>query len=307
MDKKILIENLSRVERTASASKISRMLLHPLKYLHAILFREAIYKRTKKSKEVKSRTFFDSKMHLLLPSSTDIYLTGGKSHDSEIRLARFLIQRLNEGDTFVDIGAHYGYFTHLSSTLVGSDGMVYSFEASPVTYKILDKNTQHKDNISSQNLAVSNEVSTLLFYEFPNLYSEYNSLDISQYKSQDWFAEHKPKELEIQSIVIENFLKENNAKPAIIKVDVEGSENKVIQGASTYLSNNSPLLVMEYLSIERDNKVHQEAEKKLRSLGYNPFSIDRAGDLQNVDSILDHLKENNLESDNIVFAKKNYE
>jgi FkbM family methyltransferase len=298
-----LIEKLDNVEKIAAASKFRRMLIHPFKYFNAIAFREVIYKRKKIEKKVLSTTFFNTKMQLLLPSSTDIYLTGGKSHDSEIRLAKFLINNLEAADSFVDVGAHYGYFTLLGSKLVGDNGNVYSFEASPSTFTILSENTQHKNNIKSFNLAVSDEVTMLKFYEFPNLYSEYNTLDINQFKHEKWFAEYKPKEINIQSIILDDFLADKDIHPKIFKIDVEGAEKRVINGLQNYLTENAPLIVMEYLSKARDNKEHQEASKKLSSLGYFPFVIDKLGNLQKLDSISKYFEDNNLESVNIVFKK----
>lgn len=304
MTKNELIEKLDRVEKIASASKFRRMLMHPFKYLNAIIFREVIYKREKVEKKVLCKTFFDTKMQLLLPSSTDIYLTGGKSHDSEIRLASFLINYLKNEDVFVDVGSHYGYFTLLGSKLVGNDGKVFSFEASPSTFKVLSRNTRNKINIKSFNLAVSDEITKLKFYEFPNLYSEYNTLDISQFKDEKWFIEYKPNEINIQSIILDDFLTDEKVYPKIFKIDVEGAENKVINGLRNYLAKNSPFIVMEYLSKERGNKEHQEAENKLNSLGYFSFVIDKSGNLIKLDSISEYLKENKLESDNIVFVKR---
>jgi len=304
MTKIKLIQKLDKVEKIASASKFKRMLMNPFKYFNAIIFREVIYKQKKVEKEVLSKTFFNTKMHLLLPSSTDIYLTGGKSHDSEIRLARFLINNLENDNSFVDVGAHYGYFTLLGSKLVGNDGKVFSFEASPTTYKVLSKNSQNKTNINIFNLAVSDEVSVLKFYEFPNLYSEYNTLDINQFKNENWFSEYKPKEVNIQSIILDDFLSNKKVYPKILKIDVEGAENKVINGLRSYLEENSPFIVMEYLSKERGNKEHQEAEYRLNSLGFSSFVIDKSGSLKKIESISKYLEENNLESDNIVFSKK---
>lgn len=223
MTKINLIRKLDRVERIASASKFKRMLVHPFKYMNAIIFREVIYKQKKVEKKVLSKTFFDTEMKLLLPSSTDIYLTGGKSHDSEIRLAKFLINKLGSEDSFVDVGAHYGYFTLLGSKLVGNNGKVYSFEASPTTYRILYENTCHKSNIRALNLAISDEVSIIQFYEFPNLYSEYNTLDVNQFEDESWFSEYKPNEVSIQSVILDDFLSDEKVKPKIFKIDVEGA------------------------------------------------------------------------------------
>ncbi len=303
MTKAELIKKLENVEKKASASKFKRMLINPFKYIIAILFREIFYKSNKIEREVTSETFFGVKMHLLLPSSTDIYITGGKSHESETRLARFMINNLESGDTFLDVGAHYGYFTLLASVLVGDKGKIYSFEASPINYRVLSKNTYERTNIHSFNLAVSDEASELKFYEFPNLYSEYNTLDVSQFSNESWFYEYKPREINVKSVILDAFLHDTKLYPKIIKIDVEGAELRVINGLRNYLSKNSPFLVMEYLSKERGNEGHKRAENILRSLGYFSFTIDKSGDLKKLDSISEYLDDKKLESDNIVFAR----
>ncbi len=298
-----LISKIKVVEKIASASKVRRMLRHPAKYIHAILFRELIYKRTKKEKEVVCSTFFDAPMHLLLPSSTDIYLTGGKSHPSEIRLAKFLIHHLHIGDTFIDVGAHYGYFSLLASKLVGDTGSVFAFEASPTTYEVLEKNKSNFENILVYHRAVSDEDTHLIFYEFPNLYSEYNTLDITQFKDEDWFAAYTPKSIKVKSIIPDAFLKAQKINPKVIKIDVEGAEYKVINGLKEFLTDNSPVIVMEYLSDERGNEAHIKAEKLLKSLGFQSFIIDDHGEPQAIASISNYLTLNSLESDNIVFMR----
>lgn len=304
MLKEEFISKIEAVERIASASKFNRMLRHPFKYLNAILFREIIYRNSKREKEVMSTTFFQTPMHLLLPSSTDIYLIGGKSHDSEIRLAKFLINQLDNGNVFIDVGAHYGYFSLLASKLVGSLGKIFAFEASPTTYQVFQKNAELTDNIFSHNLAVSDSNEYLKFYEFPNLYSEYNSLDVEQFKNEKWFSEYKPKEVNIKSIMLDDFLSDKKLNPKIIKIDVEGAELKVIKGFKKHLLEHTPLIVIEYLSDERGNTAHIEAEKLLESLGFQPHIIDRRGSLQSVKSISSFFKEKGLDSDNVVFVNE---
>ena len=303
MTKKKLLEKLQGVEKMASGSKFKRMQQDPFKYINAILFRELNYKRNKTEKEVIANTFFEEPMHLLLPSSMDIYLTGGKTHDSEIRLAKFLINNLESGETFIDVGTHYGYFSLLAAHLIGKEGQVYSFEASPSTYKVLHKNTSNRQNVNSYNLAVSDEISELTFYEFPNLYSEYNTLDVSQFKNETWYSEYAPKEVKIRSVILDDFCNEKSVQPKIVKIDVEGAEFKVINGLSTHLSKYAPLIAMEYLSDERGSQEHQKAAQKLNALGYVSFIIDGEGNLKRVETISQYLKQKNMDSDNIVFVK----
>src|SRR5690606_9607362 len=153
--KKDLLQKLEQVEVLSNASKVSRLFNNPIKYAYAITLKNALYPIFRKERLVTCNLFTGKKIKVILPASTDIYLTGGKSHNSEIRLARFLINNLNSNDTFWDIGAHYGYFSILSSELVGLEGRVLSIEASPTTFNILEKNAKKHKNIFILNNAIS--------------------------------------------------------------------------------------------------------------------------------------------------------
>ena len=302
MDHSILLERIKRVEKIAKASKIQRMLAHPFKYLFAILHRKLVYP-FKGSIQVNTITFFEEDMHLLLPASTDIYLTGGKSHESEIRLAKFMIHNLSKGDCFVDVGAHYGYFSLLASKLVGNMGQVHAFEAASTTFAMLKKNSNSKDNITNYHKAVADQKGSITFHEFPNLYSEYNSVDVKQFENNDWFSKLTPLKTTVDTIDLSSFFSRKELSPKLIKIDVEGAELKVIKGAVNYLQQHAPLIAMEYLKSERSNVVHQQAVALLRSLGYHYSIINKEGELVICDDIDTYLVERRLESDNIVFSK----
>ena len=303
MNKAELLEKLETVEKIATTSKFNRMLLNPIKYIKAVLFRILIYKRTKKSKTVKTKTFFDQQMSVLLPASTDIYLTGGKSHNSEIRLAKFIIKNLNSGDTFVDVGAHYGYFTLLAASILKEKGKVVSFEASENNYNILEKNTQNISNVEAINKAISDQKGTIEFYEFPNLYSEYNSINAEQFENEEWFQRFSPKKIMVETIPLSPFFKRNFLFPKLIKIDVEGAELKVISGLLDFLKTNTPIIIMEYLNPKRKNAEHQKAVALLARVHYKSYIIDNEGALKLCTDLDNHLESNDLESDNIVFMK----
>lgn len=242
-------------------------------------------------------------MHLLLPSSTDIYLTGGKSHESEIRLAKFLIKSLDKEDTFLDVGAHYGYFSLLAAELVGVNGAVFSFEGSPASYGVLEKNNVGVSQLETVHSVVSDVSEDVIFYVFPNLYSEYNSLDVTQYENEDWFSKYPATQVKINSIVLDEFLETQNITPKIIKIDVEGAEYKVLNGLRKHLISQEPIIVIEYLSQIRGDSEHIKADKLLNSLGYSSYIIDEKGELRKVESIPDYIKSKRIESDNVVFMK----
>lgn len=136
ISKDSMLNLLKKVERLSGTTKLGRLLMHPLKYIYAIGFRELFYKRNRVPKTGSATLFFGKKMIMALPAATDIYLTGGKSHSSEIRLAAFLIRNLAPGNNFLDIGAHYGYFTLLAAELVGGTGKVRAFEPGSAAFEI---------------------------------------------------------------------------------------------------------------------------------------------------------------------------
>lgn len=306
MIKENLINNLFTLEKLANGSKVKRLLNNPFKYVYAILLKNGIYPITHKEVQVSCRMFTGQAITILLPASTDIYLTGGKTHASEIRLARFLIHNLNSGSTFWDIGAHYGYFSLLAHKLVGKEGQVISVEAAPATFEILQKNSAEKQHMTVINNAVSDQSGTITFYELPNLYSEYNSVDVSQFEQEEWFSKIKAKKIVLDAISLDDLATQNsNHIPDIIKIDVEGAESAVIKGAVNLLNDpaKNTTLVMEYLEPKRNNESHQQAVQQLKQWGYKTYIIEQDGNLSLCEDIEQHLAEQQLESDNIVFKR----
>jgi len=305
MTNNILINSLASVERIAKKNKINRMINNPVKYIFSIMYRDFIYPFRKKEIVIKTKLFNGSPIIIALPASTDIFLTGGKSHISEIRLAKYLIKNLHSDSTFIDVGAHYGYFSLIASDIV-KDGKVYSFEPSSKSFNILKRNVSSITNVTIFNKAVSQGNTPIAFYEFDNLHSEYNSTQISQFENEDWFKAIKPNMQKIDSISLSTFCTDNSIYPDIIKIDVEGFENEVIKGAENLLtsSKKKPIVILEYLEPNRGNAAHKEVFSLLSRWGYSSNIISDSGDLIPENDIDGYLLKHSLESDNIVFIDR---
>lgn len=295
---------LQQVQKLAEGGKLSRLLHSPSRYIYAMTLLKLIYPFTRKGSLKNAPLFFGGEMKVLLPAATDIYLTGGKTHDSEIRLAKYLIANLNEGDTFLDIGAHFGYFTLMASTLVGTSGKVFSIEPSKGSHSLLMENISANNNISLHHNAVSDVNEEVQFFEFPIMYSEYNALDIEKFKQESWIKKYNPETTIVKAITIDGFLQEQQRQPAIIKIDVEGAEVKVIRGGENTWKTQSPLLVMEYLD-EGDESSYTTATALMYNYGYKSYMIGNDGNLLPVDDILKYMRVGNMTSENVVFKKHN--
>ena len=300
---KDLLQKLAEVERLAQGSRWQRLLNAPGKYVFAMGFRELVYARTRRARPATVPTFFGLPMQVMLPAGTDLYLLGAKSHDSEIRLARLLLRHLRPGDTFVDVGGHFGYFTLLASRLVGAAGRVVAFEASKATHAVLAANVRAQANVTAHHLALSDQREIIRFFEFPVLYNEFNSMDVDQFRGEKWFAEFPPQPIDVPAVRLDDIVQRDHLQPAIIKIDVEGAELKVIRGAADTLRRLRPLVVMEYLAPDRHNTAHREAAALLRELGYVSFAPAPDGQLEPCADLDGYLTRHGIESANFAFQK----
>ena len=306
MKSDLWLQELERIQSYFKASYFNKMFQAPLRLLKGaivVFYKKVAYPFFRKEFEVNASLFFGGRMKVLLPASNDIYINKAKPHDSEIRLAKFIIRKLLEGDHFLDIGAHYGYFSLLASRCVGDVGKVISVEPSSRAYAILSHNVKKIDNTRCMNNAISNKKDKTVIYEFPNMYSEYNSLNQDQYKDQKWFQEYTPKPITVESTTIDTILLEEKLSPKIIKVDVEGAEFLVMQGAQQYLTSDDPYVVLEYVQRGRGHSEHEKALQYLQNYRLYPHAISVDGSITYVENVTHYLLENRLDSDNLVFKK----
>lgn len=300
-----LLERLRATERLARASRWGRLRRRPRRYLSATLFHRLLYPRRPAGWRRTAATFFGRPMQVLLPAGTDIFLTGGKTHDSEIRLCRLLIRQLPPGGRFLDVGAHFGFYSLLAARLVGPAGRVLALEAAPSNFELLAANLRQTPQAEPLLAAAAEEDGDLTFYEFPTLYSEYNSLDVDQFNAEPWRRRHPPRRVVVPGRRLDRLLADRPFDPDFIKIDVEGAEDRVVRGLAAYLSAAAPLVAMEYLAPAKKNAAHREATSILRTAGYHPHRIDPEGRLLPCSDIEGYLRERGLDSDNIVFVKGN--
>jgi len=162
-----LLTKLNKIEQLSRGARWTRLFHRPLRYLNGMLFWKLKYNTTKKGSIKRCMTFFNSPMDVVLPAGMDLYLLGAKSHDSEIRLAKYFIRTIQEGQVVLDIGTHFGYYALLAHHLVGQDGRVIGVEASPSIFKIVNKNATDKPTLSIFNFAATAKRRVASFFEFP--------------------------------------------------------------------------------------------------------------------------------------------
>ncbi len=195
--------------------------------------------RETKVKFTEARLFTGDIMNIVVPDnvSTALYLNGCFEADD----TKALIESLNEGDTFIDIGAHIGYYSMLASGFVGDNGKVICFEPTPSTYGLLLKNLQHKKNVKAENLAVYSVQTNMEFNDYGLKYMVFNSFKKARLNDIDLVPNH----INVQTTTLDIYCRLNNVKPSFIKIDAESVEMHVLQGAVETINKFKPKFMIE--------------------------------------------------------------
>lgn len=189
-----------------------------------------------------------------------------------------------EGKTILDVGANFGFHSLEFADLVGASGTIHSFEPQKLIYYQLCGNVilnGHR-NITCHNLALSDTHTTLKMenpqYESPNTINIGNS-------HLDAFYHHGFNYVDVQTLDSFEF---NDV--AVLKIDVQGYEPKVLDGARETIAKHKPVIFIEvelpHLQIYGFNE--NSIFDRLSSLGY---SFEK---LVNADHIVDYIATPNI-------------
>ncbi len=223
----------------------------------------------------RTKTFYGSPIYVNIPENISIAFFGALPK-IELPLTKFLLKQISHAHVFYDIGAHLGYFAVLAKDL-GAE--VYGFEPNPKTFEILKKNTD-----GAYPYAISDSNGKTDFYA-----------DLKRARGTSSFSFQKNFEkIEVETIMLDEFVK-NHLPPTIMKMDVEGAEEKVINGGNMVLKNEHPTIIIEIWEHSPSKEI---VLQKLEALGYSLYGIDMNGDLFAMQTI--HRKQN-FDSDNYVF------
>jgi FkbM family methyltransferase len=159
--------------------------------------------------------------------SKRLWVDSFKGGSKYAKMDQFFIDYLDTGDTVIDVGANIGWYTLLSSVRVGEYGRVYSFEAHPTTFAYLIGNIRMNElhNIHPYESALGNNHSTVQF-------SDDRKDDMNKVARQGKIA--------VQVNPLDAF--EIQDEIALLKIDVEGFEWFVLQGASKVLAKTETII-----------------------------------------------------------------
>ncbi len=129
------------------------------------------------------------------------------------------------GDVILECGGHHGCTTILLSNWVGAGGKVVTFEPSPANCAIIEKNIQQNElrNVSLERKAVGAEQGIITINDASN-----SSVTLSG------------KGIEVELTSLDEY---EHLNPTFLKIDVEGFEMKVLEGAKKILSTHPKMAI----------------------------------------------------------------
>jgi len=209
-------------------------------------------------------------------------------HEDDI-IERFLPKK---GDIVVDIGAHMGRYTIISSKRVGTNGKVVAIEAHPGNFEILNRNIKLNQltNVIPLNYAVYSKETKIKLYlpDEESGYTMHHSI-MSDYLFTKYEDKTEDKFVEVNANTLDYLLQLKGITDVNwVKIDVEGAEFEVLKGANNLLSNSKDIALL--IEVHGKN-TYEPIIKSLRS--YN-FKIDFEKTYENGEKHIIAVKDNSI-------------
>lgn len=263
--KKHLIDTIVHREHLRPIGRIRRLLKDPLRALPYYILAAISHIKPYK---ISFNTLWGDKMTGFLPEANTFYYYGY----CEANLTSFLLRFLKGGHIFVDVGAHIGFYSMLASHLVENTGKVFSFEPTPWTFSLLNKNTSNKSNVKIENTGISETEGIISFEDYGPGYGAYNTAS-----DKGTMLNFKPKKVEIKTIFLDRYFSESSITPDFIKLDAEGFEYKILLGMEATLKTTRPLITLEMAGDEKWVENCRKSSDTLFASNYKSFEMSDDG------------------------------
>jgi FkbM family methyltransferase len=233
---------------------------------HDIL-NSAVLRRLSGVEETRDGLVLDKTAKLFYDMNSDVgkqLFAYGAFEKSEIAFFAERLSKIAE-PVILDVGANIGVHT-VNWAKTNHQMRIYAFEPSPITCELLNRNIK-LNKIAGQvrlfPLAVSNITEKRSFYHTED--DAYSSLKDTRRKAiRETF--------EIQTITIDDFIRDNQIdRIDFVKIDVEGFESEVIEGAVKTLSILRPDLFVEIYKGTDSNATPDKTIQTLIDIGYHAY------------------------------------
>jgi FkbM family methyltransferase len=217
--------------------------------------------------------FAGHKLRFAIPNEKCLYFA--LSLENREPMTNKWVLAFRKDDVFFDIGANNGIYALMAAVATGC--RVYAFEPHFGSYHVLVHNVFANDlqeRVSAYPLAVADKLG------FDNLYLS----AITAGKSLNNYGDARPSDKALWnavipqaavSISIDEFVRVTGVVPNHIKVDVDGIEPKIVEGARETLAN--PQLKSIMIEIDEKEPAHLAIMDVMKDSGFERHLKDEAG------------------------------
>lgn len=201
--------------------------------------------------------------------SPDLYFRGweefGDRHNGGFARC---VEACRRKSVFFDVGAHVGLYALPASRVLAASGTVYAFEPTQYNVRYLQRHAAMNkiENIRVFQVAVGDRRDDAVrFFEALEPSSPMSGFSLPTKNDGAVYVEKR-----VPQICLDDFCAEQGLRPEVIKIDVEGAEIHVLEGARQVLTAARPLL---FLSVHpahllRLGRSTAELMALVRSAGY---------------------------------------
>lgn len=176
------------------------------------------------------------------------------------------------GDIVWDVGAHAGATTYFLSKMVGPTGMVFAFEPDEGNFEYLTRNIEYHQlsNVTPVKKALARTSGTAQFYMDGTMnaglaeFLTYPGRSRSSYQT-------------VTTVSFADACSELGGAPRFVKLDIEGAETDVIDGARDFLRNNAIEFAIETEGSDGGEPKSETLETIYSAVGYRAWSAEVSG------------------------------
>ncbi|MEM8548538.1 MAG: FkbM family methyltransferase, partial [Pseudomonadota bacterium] len=198
----------------------------------------------------------------------ELFWRGMRGHEGRERKA--WIDMVSGGGDILDVGANTGTYAFIAKAISPSSRVV-AFEPLARIAQRIEKNTTTSGlQVQVECQAVAESVSNMTLYDpgGENAYSASLEPD---------FLPGQQARYSVPVTTIDHYCLQENLHPTAIKIDVEGSEGRVLLGASDTIAKRQVKILCEWLG-ETDS--HTAALAMLKHNGYVAYDVNDHSEIQ---------------------------
>ncbi len=152
-----------------------------------------------------------------------------------------LLHLVRDGDIVYDVGGHHGLMSVIAAKAAGATGKVVTFEPNPNARRHIVNHLSLNGvtNVTIEDAALSDINGECPFYVQEGVVSWNSTIEKT-------FADPGCAPIKITTTTLDDYVRRSNLIPRVIKIDTEGSEFKVLKGATQTIAQHKPVLIMEF-------------------------------------------------------------